>query len=174
MPILYLLRHAKSDWSGSGTSDFDRPLSKRGFDAAPKMAQFMAESGYVPDLIFCSGALRTRQTLSALLPHFNDKDDKIECRIVDGIYSGGGQEYFNLLASDSGVAKRVMLIGHNPSIQRLALALSGSGDEVMRRQMATKYPTAGLSVINMQTDSWSDISQGCGHLELFTAPGFLT
>jgi phosphohistidine phosphatase len=171
MRSLYLLRHAKSDWDGSGVADFDRPLSERGFSAAPKMGQFMAENKLIPDRILCSAANRTRQTLSALLPHLGDVAD---IEIMESIYSGGAQEYFNLLRSQENEAETILLIGHNPSIQGLALALSGEGDQSMREQMFAKYPTAGLSVIKFAIESWNDIDQGKGNLELFTTPRLVT
>ena len=86
---LYLLRHAKSDWSGPGIADFDRPLSNRGFKAAPRMGRFMAEQGCTPERILCSAAMRTRQTLAAVLPHFGDS---VDVEIMKRIYSGGTLE----------------------------------------------------------------------------------
>lgn len=167
MRSLYLLRHAKSDWDNSSLADFDRPLSKRGLSAAPRMGKFMADHGYIPELILCSTAKRTRQTLNAILPHFGDVRN---IDLTDRIYSGGAQEYFNLISSQDIEARSILLIGHNPSIQGLALALSGSGDQKMMREMAEKYPTAGLSVITFEIDSWNKLDQGAGHLEHFTTP----
>src|SRR5262245_43293595 len=68
MLTLTLFRHAKSSWSLPGLKDFDRPLSPRGEKAAPKMAAYLAGQGLVPDLVLCSTARRTRQTLSLALP----------------------------------------------------------------------------------------------------------
>lgn len=171
MRTLYLLRHAKSDWDESSTADFDRPLSKRGFSAAPRMGLFMQENKFAPERIFCSSAKRTRQTLGALQPYLGDCTD---VQFMERIYTGGAQEYFNLLRNHGENAQSLMLIGHNPSIQGLALALSGSGDETARQQMATKYPTAGLSVIQFKIDNWSEIAESSGHLELFVTPRLIT
>ncbi|MBZ0217080.1 MAG: histidine phosphatase family protein [Fimbriimonadaceae bacterium] len=171
MRSLYLLRHAKSDWDGTGIADFDRPLSQRGILAAPKIARFMAENGYIPARILCSAANRTRQTLTAILPHLGDIPD---IDIMERIYSGGAQQYFDLVRGQTDTANSILLIGHNPSIQGLALALSGSGDRAMREQMARKYPTTGLSVITFEIDHWSEISESAGHLEVFTTPRMIT
>jgi phosphohistidine phosphatase len=64
---LLLLRHAKSDWSGS-CGDHDRPLAPRGRKAAPRMGPFMRKKGYVPAAVLCSTAERTKETLELLLP----------------------------------------------------------------------------------------------------------
>lgn len=171
MRTLYLLRHAKSDWNGEISADFDRPLSKRGFSAAPRMGQFMAESKLIPDRILCSAAKRTRQTLSALQPHFGDE---IDIQITDRIYSGNAMDYLNLIRSEGGDCRSLLVIGHNPSTQGLALALSGKGEQTMRDQMAMKYPTAGLCVINFDIEHWSEIGEGLGDLVLFTTPNLIT
>ncbi len=171
MRTLYLLRHAKSDWTTESSADFDRPLSKRGFSAAPRMGKFMAESKFIPDRILCSDAVRTRQTLNALLPHFGDG---LNIEITGRIYSGGALEYFHLLRNQDDIAKSILLIGHNPSIQELALALCGSGDPAIRQQLATKYPTAGLCVIRFEIKNWNDIGEGLGQLVLFTTPRLIT
>ena len=57
---LILLRHAKSDWPD--VPDRDRPLAKRGRRDAPKIGRWLREHGYLPDIVICSDARRTRQT----------------------------------------------------------------------------------------------------------------
>ena len=51
--------------SGSRTC----PATERGEDAAPRMGAFMAGNGFAPQLILCSPAVRTRQTLDLVMPH---------------------------------------------------------------------------------------------------------
>ena len=65
---LFLLRHAKSDWGNPGLDDFDRPLSKRGRNAAPRVAAWMRESDFVPELVLCSSARRTMETWERMAP----------------------------------------------------------------------------------------------------------
>ena len=64
---LLLMRHAKSDWSDGSVSDHDRPLNARGQDAAPRIASWLASEGMVPEVILCSTAVRTSQTLALML-----------------------------------------------------------------------------------------------------------
>ena len=68
MKTLFLLRHAKSSWSEPGLADFNRPLNERGRRAAPLIARYLAHCDLLPDLILCSAALRTRETLALMLP----------------------------------------------------------------------------------------------------------
>ena len=81
---LWLLRHAKSSWDDTGVDDRDRPLAPRGERAGDLMRQYVDEAGIRPDLVLCSSALRTRQTL-ALLLHAFERD--LEIRIESSLYA---------------------------------------------------------------------------------------
>ena len=67
-------------------------------------------------------------------------------------------------------ANRVMLVGHNPEIQAFALDLVGSGPKHFRDRLRTKYPTAGLAVINFVSGLWKSVSVNSGTLNLFLSP----
>jgi phosphohistidine phosphatase len=66
---LVLLRHAKSDWSGSGT-DHERPLAPRGKRDAVRVAHRLARMGWIPDAVVCSDAVRTTDTWTRMAPAF--------------------------------------------------------------------------------------------------------
>ena len=68
MRTVLLLRHAKSSWDTMSLADYDRPLAKRGQKAAPLIGAAIARLDLKPDLILCSGAARTRETLALVLP----------------------------------------------------------------------------------------------------------
>lgn len=167
MTTLYLLRHAKSSWDDRTSSDFDRPLAPRGFRSAPQIGRFMRERELYPRRILCSAALRTRETLSALLPHL---DQDLEITISRQLYNNDADGYLAMVREQPKEASPLMLIGHNPAMQDLANALIGDGETEARAQLANKYPTAGLAVIRFQAERWKDIGAGAGVLELFTAP----
>ncbi|MCY3967357.1 MAG: histidine phosphatase family protein, partial [bacterium] len=63
MSVVIFLRHAKSDWHAGASTDIERPLNRRGRQAAAAVGKFLAEAGRVPDLVLCSPAVRTCQTL---------------------------------------------------------------------------------------------------------------
>ena len=66
MHRLFLLRHAKSDWSVAGQPDFERPLNARGVAAARLMGDYMARHDLVPDGVICSPSRRTLQSRERL------------------------------------------------------------------------------------------------------------
>ena len=58
---LVLFRHAKSAWPPD-VPDHDRPLARRGIQAAPLMGRWLRDTGLVPDQVLCSTARRARET----------------------------------------------------------------------------------------------------------------
>jgi phosphohistidine phosphatase len=166
MLTLALLRHAKSSWSDPVTSDRERPLAARGLADAPLMGKAMAERGIDPELVLCSSARRTRDTLDLVLPEL-----RVEPKVVyeDALYHASAEEMLGMLHALQGV-NRVLLVGHNPEIQSFALDLVGSGPKNYRDRLRSKYPTAGLAVINFDGGLWKSITVNSGTLSLFLTP----
>jgi phosphohistidine phosphatase len=74
------------------------------------------------------------------------------------------------------VAKRppreILLVGHNPGLQELALELMArdpahAGD---RRALSEKLPTAGLVVLDLEAERWRELMPGTGRLRHFMTP----
>jgi phosphohistidine phosphatase len=167
MRTLALLRHAKSSWSDAATPDRERPLAPRGIADAPLMGKAMTERGIAPDVVLCSSARRTRDTLDLVLPEL-----KVEPKVVyeDALYHASAEEMLAMLHGLQAGTNCVLLVGHNPEIQSLALDLVGSGAKAYRERLRTKYPTAGLAVINFDSATWSGITVNSGTLSLFLSP----
>ena len=167
MLTLSLLRHAKSSWKNPTLPDAERPLSPRGVGDAPMMGRAMSERGIDPELILCSSARRTVDTLDLVLPEL-----KVEPKVVyeDGLYHASPDEMLDMLRGLQPGASRVMIVGHNPEIQDLALDLIGSGPMEMRDRLTEKYPTAALAVIKFEAGLWSSVDVSSGNLTLFLTP----
>jgi phosphohistidine phosphatase len=167
---LLLLRHAKSDWSGK-SQDHDRPLAPRGKKAAPQIGAYMRTKGYQPALVLCSTAVRARQTLELIVPELEDEP---ETRFDRALYLA---EWPGLMAEIQDVpasATPLLLVGHNPGLEQLAIALalqSQSGSERERAQrLAQKFPTAALAVLDFQIPDWGELRPGTGRLSDFVQP----
>ena len=167
MLTLSLLRHAKSSWKNPALPDRERPLNARGMGDAPAMGRAMSERGIDPELVLCSSAQRTVDTLALVLPEF-----KVEPKVVyeDALYHATPDEMLDMLRSLQPGARSVLLVGHNPEIQALALGLIGAGPKDLRDRLIEKYPTAGLAVINFTAGLWSSVDMGSGSLSLFLSP----
>ena len=165
MPELLLLRHGKSSWDEPNTADFDRPLSDRGRRDAATMAEVIA-AGYPPDRILCSPARRTRETLGPLLKQLGGDEPEIVFE-VDLYRREDG--YRDIIAAQGGDSRRLLVVGHNPAIQETAIALIGSGDKDKRADVAAKYPTGALAVIDFE-GPWAGLKPLGGRLVAFERP----
>ncbi|MFB9949777.1 histidine phosphatase family protein [Rhizobium puerariae] len=163
---LILLRHAKSAWP-EGVADEERPLAPRGRKAAPLMGDYMARERLVPDLGLVSPARRTQETWALV----RDKlPGRVDVRDHAGLYEASGAQILDVLAEVEAACRNLLIIGHNPGLQELALLLSDTGNADTRQKIAEKYPTAGLVVIDFDTADWQGVGEGSGRLERFVTP----
>jgi phosphohistidine phosphatase len=161
MGRLYLLRHAKSSWDEPGVADRERPLAPRGRKASKRIAAHLRDEGIAPDLILCSPAKRTRQTLKRI------ELDAADVRFADELYAASAGELLSVLNGIGDDVGSAMLIGHNPGIQDLALQLAGSGAEV--GTMRAKFPTAALATLAFD-GRWRELAPGGAELIAFVKP----
>ena len=122
---ILLLRHAKSAWSDPRLDDHDRPLNRRGEQAAKAMADHIARHEPRPDLILCSTAMRTRQTLAPLIKLLDAPAPPIA--LEKGLYLASEDVLLAHLQAVGDDIATVLLIGHNDGIWHLAEGLAGSG-----------------------------------------------
>lgn len=167
MLTLSLLRHAKSSWGDSGLQDIERPLNERGLEAAPRMGAFMAEQSIVPDVVLCSPAVRTRQTLDLVLPHLSPAPAIV---YKDKLYLGSASTLLRAVRKLEADIKHAMIVAHDPGLHQLAMELSGSGDSDLLQALAQKFPTAALAVIVFGGHSWARVKPGAGSLAHLMAP----
>ena len=163
---LLLLRHAKSAWP-DGVPDHERPLAERGEKAAPAMGAFMAREHLVPDLVLVSDARRTLQTWDLVrqaLP------GEIETRISPQIYEASASTLLDTIRAVGDRPSTLLMIGHNPGLQELALMLVGKGDAKACDALAEKYPTAAIVVIDFAVTDWGQVEPGSGVLARFVTP----
>ena len=168
---LILMRHAKSSWSDNALDDRERPLSARGRAAAPHMGEALAEHGLVPELILCSPAKRTRQTLDLVAEGMRAKP---KTNVSEALYAfGDGSGYLRAINEQPKRRSPLMIIGHNPSLAALADRLAGSGDERALNAMRRKFPTAAVAFFTFRASRWRDVGWGSGKLEWFVTPKML-
>jgi phosphohistidine phosphatase len=167
LKTLYLYRHAKSSWKDPTLADFERPLKGRGRRAAKSMAAYMAEHRLVPDIIVCSPAVRTRETLGTLRKTLGGD---IPAHIDETLYMASAAELLRQVHHlDDGLAS-AMLVGHNPGLQDLALRLTGGGKPESRYRMRSKFPTAALAVLTCPGRKWRAIKPDGATLKAFVCP----
>lgn len=167
MPVLHLLRHAKSSWDEPGIADHDRSLAPRGERAAGAMAVYLRQEGIAPDLVLCSSAKRTRQTLDGIRPGL---PNRVEVEITRDLYEVSGREILRRLRRTGAGVGELLLIGHNPGMEDLALRLTGPGsDPEAVGTLESKFPTGALASLAFDGD-WADLDSGLARLARFVVP----
>jgi phosphohistidine phosphatase len=164
MRRLLLLRHAKSDWP-EGIADADRPLNERGREAAPLMGAFIAKQ-FPPRLALVSPARRTRETWDLV----SRKLSSVEAKFDERLYGAPADLMLRVIRETPAEIETLLVIGHNPGLERLAGGFAKSGDADAIRRLAKKYPTAGLCVIELPVNDWKDAAPPAGRLEMFVTP----
>ncbi|MBX6321124.1 MAG: histidine phosphatase family protein [Rhodospirillaceae bacterium] len=165
MKSLYLLRHAKAERE-PGVEDFDRPLAEPGRNAAAAMGAYLKRHRLRPDLILCSPALRARQTGEHLLAALGTVP--VEHRRFLYLASASGL-LRTLRQTDDDVAA-LMLIGHDPGLHDLAVALAGQGEGEALAGLRAKLPTGALVLLHFGVARWRDVAAGEGRLAAFVRP----
>ena len=164
MRTLYLLRHAKSSWADPALSDHERPLAPRGRRDAKRIATHLLELGIAPELVLCSTAVRTRETLELLRPALDAATVELEA----ALYAAWAETLLERLRAVPDERRSVMLIGHNPGLEDLALMLASAGPE--RDRVEEKFPTAALATLRTPTASWKELSPGGAVLAAYVVP----
>jgi phosphohistidine phosphatase len=170
MRQLLLLRHAKSSWNDPGQADHDRPLNRRGREAAGRMAETFRRLHLAPELVLVSTARRTRETLAALEPF----EGSVLIDPLESLYLAPAEKMLELLRATPETVRSVLLVGHNPGMQNLALGLAGAaaraGGSAAALGLAAGYPACALTEFAVASPWWG-LGPGGGRLVRFiTSP----
>ena len=163
MVTLLILRHGKAAAEEVDGSDAARPLTQRGKREAELMGQLLYEGDLVPDRILASSARRTRETAhqAAAATHFGGSIHEL-----DELYLAEPEAYITAVRRYTPGAERVLLVGHNPGLEALALILTGD---------PVSLPPAGLVVCTLPIASFAELTaQVRGKMTRFVRPSELS
>lgn len=125
MPELLILRHAEAIDKQAGFTDFDRVLTKKGETQADRMGRLLAHRDLRPDLVVSSPAPRALQTAERACKAIGIPADGL--RQDETMYEAGVPTLLDVIRRHGGRAARLMIVGHNPSLEDLAALLLGKG-----------------------------------------------
>jgi len=149
MKNLFLVRHAKSDWSNSELDDFDRPLNKRGIKDAPFMAKLLKSKIKKIDAIYSSPANRALSTANYFAESFGISLDDI---IQDSnLYLSSYEILIKCIKDFENTYNDVIMVSHNPGITDLSNYLSNV--------YIDNIPTSGIVALKFSEDSWEKIGK---------------
>jgi phosphohistidine phosphatase len=144
MDRLILFRHGKAEAGSASGDDFDRRLAPRGVRASAQMGATLADLGLNPDVVLVSPAARTRETWAAAEAAFPNAKVKFD----DDLYHADSGVIREVAERAGKSARTVMVVGHNPGLQELAVRLlqEGSAPASLVHRAQRKFPTAAAAV----------------------------
>jgi phosphohistidine phosphatase len=166
---LIILRHAKAAWPD--VEDRLRPLADRGRRDAPAAGRWLREAerrldGFQIDRVVCSPARRTRETWELAAAELDDPP----APVYDGrVYAATTATLLTVVRETPAHVRGLLLVGHNPGMQHVTLALAHefSGEPLDR--VREKYPTSGIALFNIEVE-WSALLPGRAQLAEFAVP----
>ncbi len=171
MKRLLLFRHAKTEPGGAGMEDHNRALLPRGREDAPAVGRYIQENGFTPDLILSSTSRRTAETVDLAGAQFKGKQ---RVDYLEALYLAEPEVILQIVRLVPDTVASVMVVGHNPGLERLATMLAR--EPVKRKErgrfdlIEEKFPTAALAVLDFEVTRWRDIEPGEGKLKDFVRP----
>ena len=166
MRTLTLLRHAKSSWDDPVRRDFDRPLNQRGFRGARLMGDFCRREALAWDHVVASPALRCVETLDGFWEGYGRTLKPVWDR---RIYLASSMTLLDVLHDTPAHAEHVLMCGHNPGLEDLALLLVPDDRDSLRDSIEEKFPTGSVAVLAFE-GGWPTLSAGGAQLTTFIRP----
>jgi phosphohistidine phosphatase len=174
MRRLLLLRHAKTEHDAPSGRDQDRRLDNRGRSDAAEIGGWIGRHPPFPDLVLVSHAIRAHQTWEIAWEAMKDLAPEPVVELMPELYGAEPAELLQIIRSASEADPgRLLLVGHNPGMHELALALAGGGDATGRAALADNLPTSGLAIFDFAIDDWTDVAFRRGQLVHFVSPRLL-
>ena len=158
---IMFMRHAKSDWGAQYSSDFERPLNRRGQRDAPMMAAFLASKKLLPGRIVSSPAQRARLTAE-----YVTRDQRFDGQLDfdERIYLASSNMLLDVIHDLSEDADKVMLVGHNPGLEDIIELLCGGN---------VRMPTTAVASLRLYAEIWRDVRPGDAYLQWLIKPKLL-
>lgn len=153
---LHLLRHAKTDQFSVTGKDYDRELLTRGKKQSLGVLNFLENQDLKSTLVYCSGATRTRETLSFLIEQFTETN----VHFSNEFYLCSLQSYLEWLWQQNH-EEDLFIIGHNFGISDLANYFLEENHEMQ---------TAEYICIEFPFNNWTETSIATGNLFLRFRP----
>ncbi|OIK01350.1 SixA phosphatase family protein [Streptomyces colonosanans] len=163
---LVVLRHAKSAWP-AGVDDHERPLAPRGRRDASAAGRALAEADCLPDLALCSTAVRARQTWELASAQWGTPPP---LRLEPRLYAADVSDLLEAVHAVPAEVGTLLLIGHNPGLEDLVLALAGDALDDALARVRTKFPTAAIAVLAWHGSDWGSLAPGTALLTGVTVP----
>lgn len=164
MKTLHLLRHAHSDWE-ENLDDHERPLTSQGRRACAQMDAAL-QALTPPEVALCSSATRALETYECTQHHWTQCP---ELRTAPDLYLASPTQIRDIVEDVAEEIARVLIVGHQPGLQQLALSLSAGGSKAHDR-LTKQFPTGAIATLELPGKVWKQALRRTGKLTSFIAP----
>lgn len=147
MKNLFIIRHAKSDWSIDGLADIDRPLNTRGYRDAHAIGKILKEKNWNPDAMISSPAIRALSTCLIISEELQFLKSGI--RIEPALYESNLQKYIDVLKTVDEASNSVAFFGHNPIVSDLCSFFA---------KKLIDMPTCSVVQFQVSSSKWAEAS----------------
>src|SRR5690606_35022428 len=117
--------------------------SVQGCDDASEIGTYMAGASMIPQVALVSTAARTRSTWALVqksLPQL------VPAIFESRIYESTAENILAAIRATSVQHESLVVVGHNPGMQRLALYLIGQAERTAYARLHNDYPPGSLTV----------------------------
>lgn len=172
MRRLMLLRHAKTEHDAPSGQDQDRRLDDRGRLDAAAIGAWIGRHPPLPEAVLVSTAVRAQQTWEIAGQAMMDASAaQPRVEFLADLYGADPTQLLQIIRmADVAGPKHLLVVGHNPGMHELALALTGSGEAAAKKALEDNLPTGGLAILDFAIDDWSEVAFRRGKLVRFTSP----
>jgi len=152
------MRHAKSSRKDGALTDHQRPLNRRGLQAAERIGRLLGCENLAPERIVTSTAERARQTAERVATTAGFTGELVLC---DALYHATADTILRIVAGLEPNDSRVLLIGHNPGVQEVLYQLTGAYQPVV---------TGTLACLRLDIGGWSGVATAPARLVALWRP----
>lgn len=161
---LVLVRHAQA---ADAPVDRDRPLTEHGAARAGAIGSWLRQAAVVPDLVLVSPALRATQTWERAAASLGAQAAPT---VDQRIYDNTVHAVLSAITETSDDVTVLIVVGHNPSLGRLAFELDdGDGDPSAREHLHAGFPAGAVAVFELGS-SFAELAPGAGTLTALEVP----
>lgn len=170
MKTVSILRHAQAAYDAP--SDIQRPLTAHGKEQARALGRWMKNDSFRPDIIYCSPARRTRETLEGITRDYPEILNAAKTQTPDHLYNAPAAYIMDILKHTQDEHTHILVIAHNPGIHQLSLILGGHvASSALAHALSGPYVPGTLTRFSFDSlEQWRDLSADKSTATHYIAP----
>ncbi len=166
--LVCFMRHSEAvaQLSDVITRDFDKPLTDHGIHQLEHVRAFLKKHRFLPDIVLCSSAVRTRQTLEWIHEALGTESEVI---FDDELYGINADGLLRKLSELSNNKSTVLVVGHNPAISEVMQILLNLVN-IADASVSLPAKPSQLALFRLNAEDWKTLTSEKAILEASYEP----